>query len=185
MADGFLGVSRTRVIMRRDLWKLVFGLVLLGCGGRPDAPAAGFVNQTKHSDAELWTIWEAAQQTLAEAVDLNPLQRSFSGAPADIRAGDPRALKIMPHQLRVAPVADVSSSVLLAATGEERTDPTGMIACPHPCNVRYAAAYSFHDQDVTRYAASWENHGDSFVFVLEYEFENQILAALGYSLKWR
>ncbi len=32
---------------------------------------------------------------------------------------------------------------------------------------------------------SWEDQGDSFTFVLEYEFENQILAALGYSLKWR
>ena len=27
--------------------------------------------------------------------------------------------------------------------------------------------------------------GNSFTFVLEYEFENQIMAALGYSLKWR
>ena len=171
--------------MRRNLWKLVFSLVLVGCGGRPDLPAAGFVNQTRHSDAELRTIWEAAQQSLAQAVDLNPLQRSFSGVPADIRAGDSRTLKVMPHQLRVAPMADVSSTVLLAATGEERNDPTGMIACPPPCNVRYAAAYSFHDQNVTRYAASWEDQGDSFVFVLEYEFENQILAALGYSLKWR
>ena len=39
--------------------------------------------------------------------------------------------------------------------------------------------------DVTQYAASWEDQGESFNFVLEYEFENQILAALGYSLKWR
>ncbi len=31
---------------------------------------------------------------------------------------------------------------------------------------------------------SWEDQGDSFTFVLD-EFENQILAALGYSLKWR
>ena len=60
-----------------------------------------------------------------------------------------------------------------------------MIACPQPCNVRYAAAYSIYSRDVTRYAASWEDQGDSFTFVLEYEFENQIMAALGYSLKWR
>jgi len=90
----------------------------------------------------------------------------------------------MPHQLQIVPETDVSTSVLLAATGLERPDPTGMIACPQPCNVRYAAAYSLYDRNITRYAASWEN-SDSLAFVLEYEFENQILAALGYSLKWR
>jgi hypothetical protein len=43
----------------------------------------------------------------------------------------------------------------------------------------------FYSRDLTRYAASWEEQGDSFSFVLEHEFENQILAALGYSLRWR
>ncbi len=80
---------------------------------------------------------------------------------------------------------DVLSNALLAATGMDRDNPTGLIACPQPCNVRYAAAYSFYSRDVTQYASSWEDQGDSFNFVLEYEFENQILAALGYSLKWR
>jgi len=61
--------------------------------------------------------------------------------------------------------------------------PTVMIVCPEPCNVRYAVAYSFYSRDFTRYAASWEDQGDSFTFVLEYELENQILAALGYSLR--
>jgi hypothetical protein len=91
----------------------------------------------------------------------------------------------MPHQLRVGATPDVSAIVLLVATGMERTDPTGMIACPEPCNVRYAAAYSFYSRDLTQYAASWEDQGESFSFVLEYEFENQIMAALGYSLRWR
>ena len=91
----------------------------------------------------------------------------------------------MPHQLKVTAEPDVSAEVLFAATGLERSDPTGMIACPAPCNVRYAVAYSFYSRDFTRYAASWEDKGDSFTFVLEYEFENQILAALGYSLRWR
>lgn len=128
---------------------------------------------------------EAAQDSVSQQVDLNPLQRSSLGAPADIHPGDRRALEVMPHQLRVGAEPDVSSSNLLAATGLERPDPTGMIACPKPCNVAYAAAYSFYGRDLTRYAASWEEQGDSFTFVLEYEFENQILAALGYSLRWR
>lgn len=171
--------------MRRNLWKLLLAMVLLGCGGQPTALPVGFVNQTSHSDADLRVIWVAAQESLAQEVDLNPLQRSSLGAAADIRPGDPRALEVMPHQLRVSAEPDVSAGILLAATGMERTEPTGMIACPHPCNVSYAAAYSIYGRDLTRYAASWENQGDSFSFVLEYEFENQIMAALGYSLKWR
>jgi hypothetical protein len=170
--------------MQRNLWKLVLGLGLLGYGGLPNALPVGFVNQTKHSDADLWVVWKAAQESLVQEVDLNPLQRPSSGV-ADIHPGDPRALEVMPHQLRVSAEPDVSASALLAATGLERSDPTGMIACPGPCNVRYAAAYSFYSRDLTQYAASWEDKGDSFTFVLEYEFENQILAALGYSLRWR
>lgn len=171
--------------MRWNLWTLLLGIVLLGCGVQRDELPVGFVNQTRHSDADLWVIWKGAQETLAQQVDMNPLQRSFAGAAADIRPGDARALKTMPHELRVGAEPDVSASVLLAATGLERPNPTGMIACPKPCNVRYAAAYSVYSRDVTQYAASWETQGDSFTFVLEYEFENQIMAALGYSLKWR
>ncbi len=74
---------------------------------------------------------------------------------------------------------------LLAATNIYRADPTGLIACPQPCNVRYAAAYSLFPHEVTRYAASWEFQGDNFSLILQYEFENQILAELGYSLRWR
>jgi hypothetical protein len=161
-------------------------MVLLACGGGvPQARPVGFVNQTQHSDADLWAIWKTAQQSLAQHVDLNPLQRSLYNVPADIRPGDARALKVMPHQILVGASPDVSSSVLFAATGVYRADPTGMIACPQPCNVRYAAAYSLYPRELTKYAASWEFRGDNFSFILEYEFENQILAALNYELQWR
>lgn len=82
----------------------------------PSQLAVGFVNQTRHSDAELLTIWKGAQESLAQQVDLNPLQRSFSGAAADLGPGDARALNVMPHQLQVGGEPDVSASVLLAAT---------------------------------------------------------------------
>ena len=128
-ADGFnWGEREPGKPMRRNWWKLVLGLGLLGCGGLPHALPLGFVNQTNHSDAETVGVSKAAQ---------------------------------------------------------ESSDPTGMIACPAPCEVRYAAAYSFCIRDLTRYAASWEEQGDSISFVLEHEFEKQILAALGYSLRWR
>jgi hypothetical protein len=51
--------------MRRNLLVLMLGMVLAGCGGRPEAPPEGFVNQTHHSEADLWTIWKAARETLA------------------------------------------------------------------------------------------------------------------------
>ncbi|MGA9042577.1 MAG: hypothetical protein WB421_18745 [Terriglobales bacterium] len=170
--------------MVRSLCVLVLTLILTACGAFPGAPSAGFVNQTRHTDADLWTIWNTSQQSIARQIDLNPLQQS-SGAPADIQPGDPRALSVMPRQLLVAARPDVASSVLLAATGDYRADPTGLIACPQPCNVRYAAAYSFYQQPLTRYASSWEFNGDNFSVILEYEFENQILSSLGYNMKWR
>jgi hypothetical protein len=104
---------------------------------------------------------------------------------ADIRPGDSRALRAAPHQIRVAREPDVGSGILFGATGVLRTDPTGLIACPQPCNVRYAAAFSKYDLRLTRYAESWEFEGDNFAIILEYEFENQILSVLGYNMRWR
>lgn len=171
---------------RRRLHVVLACLWLAGCGGGfPGGLPAGFINQTQHSDADLWALWKTAQQELAQEVDLNPLRQSLYDAPADIRPGDARALSAMPHQLVVASEPDVNSNVLLAAAGVQRTDPTGLIACPQPCNVRFAAAYSLHSRQITKYARSWEFQGDNFSRILKNEFENQILAELGYSLRWR
>ena len=165
---------------------LILTMVLVGCGGgASDVLPVGFVNQTQHSVAELWTIWKSAQQSLAKKVDLNPLQRSFPGVVADIRPGDSRALRAAPHQIRVAREPDVGSGILFGATGVLRTDPTGLIACPQPCNVNYAPAYSLYNQPATRYAASWESSSNNFDVLVEYEFENHILNALGYDTRWR
>jgi hypothetical protein len=51
--------------------------------------------------------------------------------------------------------------------------------------VNYAPAYSEYAQPVSRYAASWESSESNFDFLVQYEFENQILHALGYDLRWR
>ena len=56
---------------------VALGMILMACGGRPEAVPVGFVNQTHHSDADLWTIWKAAQESVAQEVDLNPLEQSF------------------------------------------------------------------------------------------------------------
>ncbi len=172
--------------MRRNGFTLILTVVLLGCARNPGSPAtAGFINQTQHSDADLRAIWEEAQRSIAQKIDLNPLQRVSNDVPEDAHPGDPRAFNVEPNQVSVSSVQDVSPEVLLAATGEQHADPTGLIACPQPCNVRYSAAYSFYQPELTRYAASWEFAGDNFNVILEYEFENHILNALGYNMKWR
>jgi hypothetical protein len=173
-------------MMKRTIVTAILTLALLGCGGSSHSPApTGFVNQTQHSDADLQAIWTEAQLSVAQQINLNPLQRLSANAPPDTRPGDPRALSVEPHQLLVAANPDVSSEVFFAATGDRRADPTGMIACPQPCNVRYSTAYSFYQPQLTKYAASWEFSRDNFSVILEYEFENHILSALGYDMTWR
>ena len=130
-------------------------------------------------------IWTEAQQSVAEKIDLNPLERLWHNVPPDVHPGNPRALKVEPTQLLVAPEPDVSSEALLAATGEQRVNPTGLIACPQPCSVQYSTAYSSYRPELTKYAASWEFAGDNFSVILEYEFENHILSSLGYDMTWR
>lgn len=172
--------------MKLNVVLFILIIASLGCGGGPQTslPAAGFINQTQHSNADLQAIWTEAQQSVAQQIDLNPLQVSKNISPR-VLPGDPRALSQEPHQLLVAAVPDVSPQLLFAATGEQRSNPTGMIACPSPCNVRYSTAYSFYQPELTKYAASWEFDGNNFDVILEYEFENHILNALGYDMTWR
>jgi hypothetical protein len=162
-------------------------IFMIACGGRPSdsSPTASFINNTQHSDAQLQALWNAAQQTLSQHIDLNPLQRELYNSVPNIVSGDPRVWSTSPRQLSVASQPDVSSPTLLEATGMVRPDPTGLISCPQPCNVHYAPAYSLYAQHSTRYAASWESSDSNFDALLQYEFENQILHALGYDTTWR
>ena len=164
---------------------VVIGCVLFsGCGNAPDADI-GFINETQHSDAELWGLWKAAQTSLSQQIDLNPLQRQFSSVAPNTLPGDSRALEVSPRQVVVSSQPDVTSSALYAATGTNRPDPTGLIVCPQPCNVSYAAAYSLYLRPASHYAASWEFAGSNFDALVQYEFENQILKTLGYDMRWR
>jgi hypothetical protein len=171
--------------LARTLRILFLTSLLFGCSGRPTQTASvGFLNQTLHSDADLWAIWSLAQKSVASQINLNPVQQTVGNAPPDILPGDSRSLSVMPHQLNVAPQPDIASSVL-AASGIHRPNPTGMIFCPQPCNVGYTTAYSRYEPAATVYASSWESSENSFRDILEYEFENQILFALGYDMTWR
>jgi hypothetical protein len=96
-----------------------------------------------------------------------------------------RAIIVMPHRLIVAARKDASSAVLVSATSQHRSDPAGLIACPLPRNVRDATAYSFLRNPITNYAGSSEFDDGNFNVILQYQFENQIISALGYGMKWR
>jgi hypothetical protein len=171
--------------VRASVHLVGIGCVLFSaCGNGADADI-GFINETQHSDTQLWSLWKAAQTNLAQQIDLNPLQRQFSNIAPNILPGDSRAWKVSPHQLIISSQPDVSSSVLYAATGTNRPDPTGLIVCPQSCNVSYAAAYSLYSRPASHYAASWEFAGNNFDSLVQYEFENQILKTLGYDMKWR
>ena len=159
---------------------------LTACGIRitTEGPV-GFVNHSQHSDADLWVIWQAAQQNLAKQIKLNPLQQSTAGRAPSVLPGNPLALRVQPRQIEVNAEADVASTVLSTASGVQRADPTGLIACPQPCAVHYTPAYSVYEKPATKYAASWESQETNFSAILQYEFENHILNALGYDTKWR
>ena len=73
--------------MRNLMHVVVIVCVLFsGCGNGPEA-GIGFINETQHSDAQLWSLWKAAQKNLSQQIDLNPLQRHFSSVAADYVAG--------------------------------------------------------------------------------------------------
>ena len=169
-------------ILRSGAAIFVALLILSACGA---GPPIRFVNHTRHTDAQLRAIWATAQQNLSQQIDLNPLERVFQNVSPDIRAGDARVWDVSPLQLDVASQPDVPADVLFGATGDLRPDPTGLISCPQPCNVHYAAAYSMFRRPTVRYAASWEASQSNFDYLLTYEFENQILNALGYDMRWR
>jgi hypothetical protein len=51
--------------------------------------------------------------------------------------------------------------------------------------VGFAPAYSLYVRPATRYASSGEGTESNFDYLVEYEFENQILNAPGYGKRWR
>jgi hypothetical protein len=160
LAD-FTAKGQGRFMARRFPVIVLSTLLLTGCGGNPK-PAIGFINHTRHSDTQLWVLWKAAQLRLSQQIDINPLRRVGSSVPPNLLPGDARVWNVSPRKLTVSAQADVPSATLYAATGVNRPDPTGLISCPAPCNVSYAAAYSLYRGPVSRYAASWEFSANNF-----------------------
>jgi hypothetical protein len=54
--------------MGRLLLIVVLRMTLGACGGGlPESLPVGFLNQTRHADEQLWTIWKKAQQSCHKA----------------------------------------------------------------------------------------------------------------------
>jgi hypothetical protein len=161
---------------------LLLTALLTACGvPRP----VGFLNQTAmHSDAQLMELWGQAQQDLSQGIYLNPIQHLSYGTPEDLLPGDSRALNFAPRMITVRVVPDLTSAQLLVY-GMDLPAPTGMIACPQPCDGRVGAAFSTPPKHRTHVAASRELNEADWDIVIVYEFENHILYGLGYDISWR
>lgn len=176
---------RTRLLRRLMLLALI--LAQPGCSTSYNELPIGFINLThRTSDAFLLVRWRNAQRAVAMQIDLNPIGR-LHGQPPRYLPGDARAYSVVPRQITVQPVPDLSSEELFLAAGIVRSDPTGFIFCPAPCNVVYDSSYTVFSRRYVAYAASWEFAPDPEIFdqILEYEFQSQILYRLGYDVRER
>jgi hypothetical protein len=170
------------------LWQfaLLATISIVGCGGggstSHSATTDGFDNQTKGlaSDAQLLQLWHNAQTRLATSpISLNPVAVLLNGAVNRAIAPDPRAYQINPGYVRVIALPDIPLSALPPEWHNgAHPDPTGIIA---QCNnvVQYCHASS--SGDTVWVAASMADSDGT----TGWEFENIILARLGYDISMR
>lgn len=164
---------------------LLLALAALGCGGNasgsPFAGAglktaaceSGFVNQTSLPTSALITQWQEAQNAIA--VTGVYLDAAVDHPPTHLVV-DPRAMNIQPGCVTVISVPDIPVAQLPPAYAQAGyTDPSGVIQCGGV----YVHSCVFIDTRTIYTAASATSTAP------EYEFENLILAALGYNLSGR
>lgn len=133
-----------------------------------------FINRTAVPDSVLESQWSAAQTALSTAPF--PLDDAGGG----IHPKDPRALTVTPENVTVTSVPDVPIADLVkinAAWGKDK-DPSGTILVPSGTQTCHAFTKCWRRPRV--YAAASE-----VPVVLSYEFENIILAKLGYNIDQR
>ena len=162
---------------------LPLALVALGCGGTPDSLRAassasvscvsGFINQTGLPTSALVDQWHNAQNNIAvKGVYLDAATHN----PPTHFVVDTRANNIQPNCVTVISLPDIPVAQLPPAYARAGyTDPSGVIQCSgiyvHSC---------VYISSKTVYTAK-SAEGIAPI----YEFENLILAALGYDLSGR
>jgi len=139
----------------------------------------GIINKTGYPDAVLASAWTQAQQGLATA----PFPLDTAGG--DLHPADPRALTVQPKNLTVVSVDDVPIATLVKyidPAWSQKKDPSGAFLI---------TAYGFLEYEtVAGMTCPWHKprvYGASSVIpaVCVYEFQNVILAELGYNIESR
>ena len=173
---------------------LLFVAALTGCGGggkfdpTPSCATTGFDNQTSGgaTDSQLQALWQQAQQDLAtQPIVLNPVAAQMQGATLQTIAPDSRATGVQPQCIAVVAVPDLTVAQLQAENPgvalQHNTDPTGIIHCPDGALAKYCHSFTASNNQAAYVAASMVlNFGAT-----GWEFENIILARLGYNTAGR
>ncbi len=167
--------------------------ILTGCGGSQFAPtptcaSTSFDNRTNGgaTDAQLQALWRQAQQQLAtQNIPLNPVTALTQGAAPQTLSPDSRANGVQPQCIAVIAVPDLTVAQLQAenpgVTLQHDTDPTGVIHCPEGAQAKYCCAFTSSNNAGIYVAASQVLNGGA----TGWEFENIILARLGYNTAGR
>jgi len=172
---------------------LFLSMISNGCGGGQFAPtpsctATSFDNRTYGgaTDSRLQALWQQAQQELAtQPIVLNPVAAQVQGVALQTIAPDSRANQVQPQCVAVITVPDLTVAQLQAENPgvalQHNTDPTGVIHCPEGALARYCVSFTASNNQAVYVAQSEAlNFGAT-----GWEFENIILARLGYNTAGR
>jgi hypothetical protein len=172
---------------------LLLVVAFTGCGGSQYAPtptcaASSFDNQTNGgaTNSQLQALWQQAQQDLAtQPIALNPVSVQMQGGNLQTIAPDTRANGVQPNCIAVITIPDLTVAQLQAENPgvalQHNTDPTGIIHCPAGALSKYCYSFTASNNQAA-YVSSSEvlNFGAT-----GWEFENIILARLGYDTSGR
>lgn len=164
-----------------------------GCGGSqftptPSCTSSSFDNQTNGgaTDSQLQALWQQAQMELAtQPIPLNPVTVQMQGGALVTITPDSRADTVQPECTAVIAIHDLTVAQLQAENPgvalQHNTDPTGIIHCPEGAMARYCHSFTASNNRAVYVSASEVlNFGAT-----GWEFENIILARLGYSTSGR
>jgi len=131
-------------------------------------------------------MWQQAQQALAtQVIPLNPVTAPINGGTVQTIAPDSRAYGVQPQGLAVISVPDLTAAQSQAehpgVALQHNTDPTGVIHCPEGAQAKYCCAFTASDNSSVSIAASQVLNFNA----TGWEFENIILARLGYNTAGR
>lgn len=187
------GVTSVTALRCLSVALLLLVTCLSGCGGSqftptPSCASSSFDNQTNGgaTDSQLQALWQQAQMELAtQPIPLNPVAVQMQGGALVTITPDSRADTVQPECTAVIAIHDLTVAQLQAENPgvalQHNTDPTGIIHCPEGAMARYCHSFTASNNRAAYVSASEVlNFGAT-----GWEFENIILARLGYNTSGR